>query len=111
MKLNVGGIDRILRILVGLALIVAAALGYIGWWGYIGVAPARKKNRRQFMPQKSPESIPGLFYAIGLLKRRKWRFQPLKTGRTSARLRICARTLSTPNRKTQTISHRPPYTW
>lgn len=39
MKLNVGGIDRILRILVGLALIVAATLDYIGWWGYIGVAP------------------------------------------------------------------------
>ena len=37
MKANVGGIDRILRILVGVALIAMAALGYIGMWGYIGV--------------------------------------------------------------------------
>ena len=109
MKLNVGGIDRILRILVGLALIVAAALGYIGWWGYIGVAPL-VTGIFQFCPAYR-KAFPGFFYAIGLLKRRKWHFQPLKTGRTSARLRICARTLSTPNRKTQTISHRPPYTW
>ncbi|MDD2796245.1 MAG: DUF2892 domain-containing protein [Acidocella sp.] len=39
MKKNVGGIDRILRIVVGLALIVAALLHYVGWWGYIGVVP------------------------------------------------------------------------
>lgn len=39
MKSNVGGIDRILRIVVGLALILAAALGYVGMWGYIGVVP------------------------------------------------------------------------
>ena len=39
MKFNVGGIDRILRILVGLAFIAASALGYIGWWGWIGVVP------------------------------------------------------------------------
>lgn len=39
MKINVGGIDRILRILVGLALIALAATGTIGWWGYIGVIP------------------------------------------------------------------------
>lgn len=37
MKINVGGIDRILRVIFGLAMIAAAALGYIGWWGYIGV--------------------------------------------------------------------------
>lgn len=36
---NVGGIDRILRIVVGVALIVAAAMGAIGTWGYIGVVP------------------------------------------------------------------------
>jgi hypothetical protein len=40
MKANVGGIDRILRILVGVALIAMAALGYIGMWGYIGVVLA-----------------------------------------------------------------------
>lgn len=36
---NVGGIDRILRIVVGVALIVAAAMGAVGTWGYIGVVP------------------------------------------------------------------------
>lgn len=36
-KTNVGGIDRILRIAVGALLIVLAALGVIGAWGWIGV--------------------------------------------------------------------------
>ncbi|ROT46569.1 DUF2892 domain-containing protein [Pusillimonas sp. NJUB218] len=36
---NVGGIDRALRIIVGLALIVATLMGYIGVWGWIGVVP------------------------------------------------------------------------
>jgi hypothetical protein len=39
MKFNVGGIDRILRIVVGLVLIGLAATGVVGWWGYIGVVP------------------------------------------------------------------------
>ena len=39
MKTNVGGIDRILRIIVGAVLIVLAGMGTIGWWGYIGVVP------------------------------------------------------------------------
>lgn len=39
MKANVGGIDRILRIAVGALLIVLAAVGVIGVWGYIGVVP------------------------------------------------------------------------
>jgi hypothetical protein len=39
MKLNVGGIDRILRIVVGLALIGATLAGLIGVWGWIGVIP------------------------------------------------------------------------
>lgn len=39
MKTNVGGIDRILRIIVGAVLVVLAAMGTIGWWGYIGVVP------------------------------------------------------------------------
>jgi hypothetical protein len=39
MKANVGGIDRILRIAAGALLIVLAALGVIGPWGYIGVVP------------------------------------------------------------------------
>lgn len=39
MKSNVGTIDRTLRIVLGLALIVLAALGKVGWWGYIGIVP------------------------------------------------------------------------
>ena len=39
MKLNVGGIDRALRIVVGLALIGLAATGTVGVWGWIGVVP------------------------------------------------------------------------
>jgi uncharacterized membrane protein YfcA len=39
MTQNVGGIDRILRIVVGIALIAAAFTGAIGVWGYIGVVP------------------------------------------------------------------------
>lgn len=39
MKLNVGGIDRILRIVVGAALVVATAMGAIPVWGYVGVIP------------------------------------------------------------------------
>ncbi|QIL43932.1 DUF2892 domain-containing protein [Acidovorax sp. HDW3] len=39
MKFNVGGIDRILRIVVGLVLIGLAATGVVGWWGFIGVVP------------------------------------------------------------------------
>ena len=36
---NVGGIDRSIRIVVGLALILAALIGVIGWWGLIGIVP------------------------------------------------------------------------
>lgn len=36
MKSNVGGIDRILRIVLGLILIGLAATGTVGLWGYIG---------------------------------------------------------------------------
>ena len=39
MKANVGGIDRVLRILVGLVLLVLAASGTVGWWGWLGVVP------------------------------------------------------------------------
>ncbi len=38
-KTNVGGIDRILRIVVGLALIGLTLAGTIGAWGWIGVVP------------------------------------------------------------------------
>lgn len=39
MKSNVGGIDRILRIILGLALIAMTLMGMIGVWGWIGVVP------------------------------------------------------------------------
>lgn len=39
MNVNVGGLDRILRIVVGIALIVMAITGTIGVWGWIGVVP------------------------------------------------------------------------
>ena len=39
MKANVGGIDRILRVVVGLVLIALAATGTVGLWGWIGVVP------------------------------------------------------------------------
>ncbi len=37
MKHNVGGIDRILRIVVGLVLVGLAATGTVGWWGWLGL--------------------------------------------------------------------------
>src|SRR3989338_1308807 len=39
MKINVGSIDRILRIIAGLALIALTAAGIIGAWGWIGIVP------------------------------------------------------------------------
>ena len=39
MKANVGGLDRLARIAVGLLLIVLAVTGTVGLWGYLGVLP------------------------------------------------------------------------
>ncbi len=39
MKSNVGGIDRILRIVLGLVLIGLTVTGTIGVWGWLGVVP------------------------------------------------------------------------
>ena len=39
MKSNVGGIDRILRIVLGLVLIGLTLTGNIGVWGWLGVVP------------------------------------------------------------------------
>jgi hypothetical protein len=38
-RLNVGNLDRALRVLFGLALIALAVTGKIGAWGYIGIVP------------------------------------------------------------------------
>ena len=39
MSANVGGIDKILRIVIGASLILLAVTGKVGWWGYIGIVP------------------------------------------------------------------------
>ncbi|WMW82510.1 DUF2892 domain-containing protein [Undibacterium cyanobacteriorum] len=39
MKMNVGGLDRVLRIVVGLALIGATLAGWLNQFGWIGVVP------------------------------------------------------------------------
>ena len=39
MTSNVGGIDRILRIVLGLVLIGLTVTGTIGVWGWLGVVP------------------------------------------------------------------------
>ncbi len=37
--MNVGTLDRIIRIILGLALIALAYTGIVGNWGYIGIIP------------------------------------------------------------------------
>ncbi len=39
MKSNVGGIDRIARIVIGIVLIGLTLTGSIGVWGWLGVVP------------------------------------------------------------------------
>ena len=39
MTKNVGGIDRTLRIVVGLSLVALAATGTVGAWGWLGFLP------------------------------------------------------------------------
>jgi hypothetical protein len=39
MKANVGTTDRVVRVVIGLALIGATLVGAIGPWGWIGVVP------------------------------------------------------------------------
>ncbi|BEU96680.1 DUF2892 domain-containing protein [Acidovorax sp. DW039] len=39
MKLNIGSVDRALRIVAGLVLIALAATGTVGLWGWLGVVP------------------------------------------------------------------------
>jgi hypothetical protein len=37
MNKNIGGIERIIRILAGLVLIALAATSTVGWWGWLGL--------------------------------------------------------------------------
>lgn len=39
MKMNVGLIDKVLRIIIGVVLIALAFTGTLGVWAYIGVVP------------------------------------------------------------------------
>ncbi|GHG76498.1 membrane protein [Alishewanella longhuensis] len=39
MQTNVGGIDKVIRVIVGTLLIALAAMGVIGVWGWIGIVP------------------------------------------------------------------------
>lgn len=39
MDCNVGGVDRILRIVVGLVILALGAVGPLGWWGLVGLVP------------------------------------------------------------------------
>lgn len=39
MQANVGGIDKVVRIIVGVVLMAAAATGMVGWWGWLGAIP------------------------------------------------------------------------
>jgi Protein of unknown function (DUF2892) len=39
MKMNVGTVDRTIRIVAGIALIAATLLGAIGSWGWLGIVP------------------------------------------------------------------------
>lgn len=39
MKTNVGSVDRIARIAIGVILIALALTGTIGAWGWIGIVP------------------------------------------------------------------------
>ena len=39
MTKNVGGIDKIIRIVLGLALLTATLMGALPVWGWIGIVP------------------------------------------------------------------------
>ena len=39
MNVNVGSVDRVVRIVAGVAMIGLAVAGTIGPWGYIGIMP------------------------------------------------------------------------
>jgi hypothetical protein len=38
-RLNVGNVDRVIRLLVGLTLLALTSSGVIGAWGYVGIVP------------------------------------------------------------------------
>lgn len=56
MKANVGNLDRALRIIAGVVLIVLAATNVIGLWGWIGIVPILTGTTR-FCPAYLPFGI------------------------------------------------------
>ena len=36
---NIGGMERVVRIVAGLVLIALAVTGTVGWWGLLGLVP------------------------------------------------------------------------
>ena len=56
MKANVGSIDQAVRVIVGLALIVATLVGAVGLWGWIGILPLLTGSFR-FCPAYIPFGI------------------------------------------------------
>ena len=53
MKANVGSLDRALRIIAGVVLVLLAATGVIGAWGWIGIVPILTGTTR-FCPAYLP---------------------------------------------------------
>jgi hypothetical protein len=39
MKINIGRMERTIRIVAGLVLVGLAATGNVGWWGWLGFVP------------------------------------------------------------------------
>jgi hypothetical protein len=39
MNKNMGGLDRVVRAVVGVVLLGLAATGTVGMWGYLGIVP------------------------------------------------------------------------
>lgn len=39
MNKNMGGLDRVVRAVIGLVLLGLAATGTVGMWGYLGIVP------------------------------------------------------------------------
>jgi hypothetical protein len=56
MKPNVGTIDRVIRILLGVVLIGATLTGQIGAWGWLGIVPLATGTFR-FCPAYMPFGI------------------------------------------------------
>ena len=52
MKINVGGIDRLLRLLLGLALL-GTGIYFKSWWGLVGLVPVLTATFR-FCPAYLP---------------------------------------------------------